>query len=279
MNKFNKSVVSIVMTTFNRADQLELTIKNVFEQSYNDIELVIINDGSFDNTSAVLKNLQEHYNFIIVNNPKNLGLQKSLNIGIKHASGKYIARIDDHDKWIDRDKIAKQVSFLESHPSVGMVGTGFKEGGKMMYNPLTDSEIRKQILMRSPFCHVSVLMSKSVLNQVDGYNETLPYSEDWDLWLKIGKDAQLANLPDITVEVQEEDISLSVDYFLKQLPINRRIVKQYFGDYPKSTKAFFYHQFVRFFFAIFPLNGAIHQIMKRIFLKSFALTSKKSILQ
>jgi len=270
-------VVSTIMATYNRAFQLEQTIKNIFEQSYNNIELIVINDGSEDNTISILQKLQNTYDFKIINNKENLGLQKSLNIGINQATGKYIARIDDHDKWVDKDKLTKQVAFLESNPEVGVLGTGYQVGDKKRVNPFSDSAIRKQILKRSPFCHVSVVMKKSVIDQVGAYDESLPYSEDWDLWLKIGKHAKLANLPEIMVAIQEEDLSLSSDYFLKQLPINRQIVKRYFKDYPGSFSAFWYHQFIRFFFAIVPLNGSIHRIMKRIFLKSFALISKRNV--
>ena len=270
-------VVSIIMATYNRAKQLNQTITNIFEQSYAEIELIVINDGSSDDTLATLHQLQTKFSFIIIDNSQNLGLQKSLNVGINHASGKYIARIDDHDKWIDADKLANQVSFLESHPNVGVVGTGYRIGQKSMINPIKDVEIRNHILMRSPFCHVSVLIVKEVLDQVGGYDETLSYSEDWDLWLKIGKHAQLANLPDITVAIQEEDISLSHDFYLKQMPINRQIVKQYYNHYPLKYKALIYHQFIRFFFAIFPLNGKVHKMMKIGFLKYFALIPNKNI--
>ena len=270
-------VVSIIMATYNRAKQLNQTITNIFEQSYAEIELIVINDGSSDDTLATLHQLQTQFSFIIIDNSQNLGLQKSLNVGINHASGKYIARIDDHDKWIDADKLANQVSFLESHPNVGVVGTGYRIGQKSMINPIKDVEIRNHILMRSPFCHVSVLIVKEVLDQVGGYDETLSYSEDWDLWLKIGKHAQLANLPDITVAIQEEDISLSHDFYLKQMPINRQIVKQYYNHYPLKYKALIYHQFIRFFFAIFPLNGKVHKMMKIGFLKYFALIPNKNI--
>lgn len=267
--------VSIVMATFNRADQLQGTIENIFEQNYQDLELIVVNDGSTDDTLSSLKDIQKTYKFVIVDNIENLGLQKSLNKGIEKASGKYIARIDDHDRWIDSVKISKQVDFLENNPRVGLIGTGYETKGKSMVNPLTDSEIRKQILMRSPFCHVSVLMLKSIVDKVGGYNEDLSYSEDWELWLKMGKHTEFANLPDIMVAVKEEDLSLTGTYFLKQLPINRKIVKQYFKEYPNSTKAFFYHQFIRFFFALVPLNGSIHKWMKKIFLNSFDLISKR----
>jgi glycosyltransferase involved in cell wall biosynthesis len=268
--------VSIIMATYNRANQLTNTINNIFEQSYKEIELIVINDGSSDDTSEILQQLQSKFKFAIIENPQNLGLQKSLNIGISHASGKFIARIDDHDNWIDREKLSKQVSFLEANPSIGLVGTGYRVGTQNMINPLTDSAIRNQILMRSPFCHVSVLITRNVLDKVDGYDENLTYSEDWDLWLKIGRHAQLANLPDITVAIQEEGISLSKDFYLKQMPINRQIVKHYYNDYPKKFKAYFYHQFIRFFFAIFPINGSVHKMMKIGFLKYFALITNKN---
>lgn len=264
------------MATYNRAFQLPRTIKNIFEQDYDNIELLVINDGSKDDTMEVLNSLQGSFDFKIINNPENVGLQKSLNIGIKEATGKYIARIDDHDQWIDQSKTSKQVAFLEMNPKVGIVGTGYQVGDRVMINPTSDAAIRTQILMRSPFCHVSVVMKRQLVDLTGGYDESLPYSEDWDLWLKLGKHCQLANLPEIMVAIQEEDLSLSDDYFLKQLPLNRQIVKQYFNDYPGSIRAFLYHQFIRLFFAIVPLNGSIHRMMKRVFLKSFALTLKRN---
>ena len=278
MDNVNTPLVSIIMATYNRAAVLESTIINIFEQDYGNIELIVIDDGSTDSTLEVMHKLQGLYPFRGISNVHNIGLQRSLNSGIGEATGEYIARIDDHDKWIDVSKLTKQVAFLESNPEVGLVGTGYTLAGKSMLNPLTDSAIRNQILMRSPFCHVSILMVKSIFNEVGGYNEQLSYSEDWDLWLKIGKHAQLANLPDIAVAIHEDDISLSQDFYLKQMPINRQIVKQYYNDYPLKFKANIYHQFLRFFFAIFPLNGFVHKMMKARFLKYFALTPSKNSL-
>jgi len=233
-----KPLVSVVMATYNRADVISKTVKSIFEQNYRPLELIIVNDGSSDNTLAVLKHLKETFDFKLIDNPKNFGLQKSLNIGVTESKGKYIARIDDHDLWIQNDKLSKQVAFLEKHSEIGLVGTGFRINGKDLINPLTDSEIRQQILMRCPFCHVTILMRRSVFNQVGNYDETLPYSEDWDLWLKIGAVSEIANLPDITTQVIEaENDSLSADYFLKQLPLNRQLVRKYSEYFPGAWKA------------------------------------------
>ena len=163
MNLKNRPIVSVIMATYNRAQTLKQTIENIFDQDYCPIELIVVNDGSEDETLEVLRGLLVHHDFSIINNSENLGLQKSLNRGIQKASGKYIARIDDHDLWIDSKKLSKQVAFLENHPEIGLVGTAYQSGNQIIQNPPTDKEIRNQMLMRCPFCHVTVLMRRSVL--------------------------------------------------------------------------------------------------------------------
>lgn len=264
--------VSIIMATYNRGHILANTIANVMEQDYPNLELIIINDGSNDNTRSVLKSLKYNRSLIIINNLKNKGLQKSLNIGLQNATGKYIARVDDHDEWILKDKLSKQVAFLEQNPDIGLVGTAYRVRDQEMVNPLSDAEIRKQILFRCPFCHVTVLMRKTIVESVDGYDESLPYSEDWDLWLRIGTQCKMANLPDISVQLTEEDNSLSAVYFLKQLSLNRKIIQRYTKQYQSAQKAIWYHRGIKLFFSIFPLNGRLHGVMKQVFLKRF-LTS------
>jgi len=259
------------MATYNRADVLSRTLENIFKQNYRPLELIVINDGSKDNTLAVLQELREFFDFTIINNPKNIGLQKSLNKGLQAANGKYIARIDDHDLWIDIEKTAKQVAFLERHPDFGMIGSAFKINETVYVNPLTDEEIRRQILMRCPFCHQSVLLRKSVIEQVGNYSESLIYSEDWDLWLKIGAVSKITNLPEVTVQVfePEENNSLSGDFFLKQLPINRQLINKYAKDFPKAWKAKLYHNFIALFFSIIKPESGIHRLMQLVFRRTF----------
>ncbi len=273
MNEKESPLVSVIMSTYNRAHLLYQTFENIFEQDYDSLELIVINDGSVDKTQNVLEQLKTIYNFTAINNEKNLGLQKSLNKGIDVAKGKYIARIDDHDKWIKKDKLSIQVDFLERYPEIGLVGTAYQLGGKNITNPLTDKEVRKQILMRCPFCHVTILMRKAIVEKVGKYNEVLPYSEDWDLWLKIGTQTQFANLPEVTSRVIEEDASLSDSYFIKQFPINRQLVRKYKKDYPGGKIAMLYHCFIQLFFRIAPLNGSLHRLMKKVFRLQFFTTS------
>jgi glycosyltransferase involved in cell wall biosynthesis len=266
-----KPLVSIIMATYNRAGVVSRTIENIFAQSYRPLELIVINDGSADDTLTVLKNLQASFDFKLIDNPQNMGLQKSLNRGLRQANGKYIARIDDHDLWIDVEKTEKQVAFLENNLNYGLIGSAFKINDTPFINPLTDKEIRQQILMRCPFCHQSILMRNSVLQQVGYYDEDLIYSEDWDMWLKIGAVSKIANLPEITVQVFEplENDSLSGDFFLKQLPINRQLVKKYAKDFPMAWKAKLYHQFIGLFFQLIKPESGGHRMMQRVFRWAF----------
>ncbi len=265
MNSNTSPTVSVVMATYNRAHILRQTIENILKQEYRPLELIVVNDGSKDNTSLVLKELQALYDFVIIENHQNMGLQKSLNRGLQKVTGKYIARIDDHDTWLTTDKLSRQIAYLETHPTVGILGTGYQVGDKKILNPLTDFDIRQQILFRCPFCHVTVVMRTSIVKELGGYDESLPYSEDWELWLRIGQRSQLANLSDITVAVTEAEASLSGDFFLKQLPLNRSIVQKHLKNYPNGFKARLYHSFLQSFFRLFPLNGILHRGMQKVF--------------
>lgn len=264
-------LVSVVMATYNRSPALAQTISNIFEQNYPNFELIVINDGSPDGTSTTLKFLQQRFSFSVIENVQNLGLQKSLNRGLSAAKGKYIARIDDHDLWIDPQKLQKQVDFLEANPDFGLVGTAYRINQQIFINPLTDKAIRQQILLRCPFCHVSVLIRQSILDLAGNYDEDLGYSEDWDLWLKMGIETKFTNLVDVTTEVVEPALndSLSGSYFLQQLPLNRELVKQYLPFYPNPFKAKIYHDFLYFFFKFVPVDSVLHRWMQRVFKMSF----------
>lgn len=269
--------ISIILSTFNRAGLLPRAIDSVRAQSFESFELIVINDASTDDTGSALEHYAHDPRLRIISNEHNLGLQRSLNRGIEAARGTYIARIDDDDCWTDAQKLDKQVARLNQNPNCGLVGTAYvDEQGETCLNPLTDGDIRRQILFRCPFCHSSVLMRAEAVRGAGGYDDSLPYAEDWDLWLKIGVDWELANLGEVCVTRDRGSETLSEQYFLRQLDIARQLVRRHGADYPARIRARAYHAASVLFFTVIPVGGRIHRMMQSLFTRVFGLRANNA---
>ena len=236
-------LVSVVMTTRNRAEYLKKAVASVFSQTYKNIELVIVNDGSTDKTTKVISKLYgKDKQVIILTNEMNLGYQKSLNKGIAMAHGEYIARIDDDDSWIDPKKLEKQVRFLEKHKDYVLTGGGaiwIDKTGKELFRyllPKEDEEIRKQILLKNRFVHSSVVFKKKDWESAGKYNEGLLYC-DWALWLELGKLGKLYNFPEYFVNYLKWENNTTNFNVRKNLKEEIEIRKKYHKYYPNYFKA------------------------------------------
>lgn len=265
-------LVSVIMATHNRAELLPAAVDSVLGQSYDAVELILIDDGSEDATPDVLRQYADHPRVRLAPNPGNIGLQASLDKGVRLAQGVYLARIDDDDRWVDPDKLARQVAYLQDHPECGLLGTAYlDEQGQAAQNPLDDAAIRGQMLFRCPFCHSSVLLRASACREAGGYDISLPYAEDWELWMRMGQVAGLANLPDVMVARQRGPGTLSEQFFLRQQNIARSLVARHGKSYPRHTLARLYHALSGGFFRWFPVGGRAHRAMSRAFARVFGL--------
>jgi len=242
--------VSIILPTFNGHNPINRSVQSVFSQSYGGWELIIVDDYSNPSIGRVIeKKYLDDPRLHIHRNNENMGIQRSLNKGISLAKGEYIARIDDDDWWHDREKLSKQIRFLDNNSEYGMIGTGtvvVDERGIEIFRYLSkesDEEIREIILRKNPFTHSSVLFRRSLINELSGYSEALEarYVEDYDLWLRMGARAKLANLPNHSVSFTlKEKGSLSSDNKVIQLKNSLGLIRQYKKDYRGSAKALFY---------------------------------------
>lgn len=248
-NKSNKPMVSIIMPTYNRACFLRNTIQKILSQTYKNIELIIINDFSTDNTAQILEEISKKDSRIkIINNPVNLKIVGSLNKGIGIATGEYIARADDDDPWINLQKLENQINFLESNPNYVIVGTGaivINEKGEELFRylqPQTDIKIRNRMLFGNPFIHATVIFRKSVLEKIGLYDEDFIYTEDWHLWARIGKYGKMYNLPsyDIFRFYGERGISIKNR---QTMSINRmRLIQKFKKNYPNFHSAYLFNK-------------------------------------
>jgi len=266
--------VSIILPTYNGEKYISDAIQSVLNQSFSDWELLVVDDASTNNTSGVVKRFSENDKRIIyIKNERNLGIQKTLNSGLKHAKGEYVARIDDDDVWIDSTKLEKQIAFLEENKNYVLVGTGVinvNEDNRELFrflNPLSDIAIRKKMLSKNCFIHSSVVFRKDVVMRFGGYDETekTKHVEDYDLWLKLGSVGKLANLPIYGVKFMMRRSSLSGKNKKEQFRKDILLAKQYKNIYPNYYQALlrgYVRIFLYGFFNILPIKALKTKILK-----------------
>ena len=208
-------VVSVVMSVLNGERFLREAVDSILSQTFSDFELIIINDGSTDDTADILDAYQHADPRVRVVHQANHGLVASLNHGCGLARGKYIARMDADDIAVP-DRLMRQGRFMEEHPEVAVVGGSVEVingAGKSLvtyHNATKDSEIQSSLFRGSPFWHPSVLMRKEAFAAVGGYRKIVVDAEDYDLWLRIAERYQLANLEQVVLKYRRHPGQVSV---------------------------------------------------------------------
>jgi len=262
-------MVSVILSTYNRAGLLKKTIESVLSQTYADFELIIVNDGSADNTLEVIKNYNDP-RIRIINNEKNIGFVKSLNKGISRARGEYIARIDDDDFWVDKQKLEKQVNFLKNNSDYVLIGCGAikinekeREIKRFLF-PQKDEEIRSIMLFTSPFIHSGAVFSKRAWQQVNGYDESLYLSQDFDLWAKLGRIGKMYNIKDYCVKLLDQKQSRTNKNIHRHILLKQKIRKKYKKEYPYFYKAYIIGWFI-YLISFLPFQREIRDFLRGLF--------------
>jgi glycosyltransferase involved in cell wall biosynthesis len=182
-----KISVSVIIPTFNRGWIIKEAIDSVLTQDHTEFELIVVDDGSIDNTDDVL---DIYRNEIKVLSQKNKGVSAARNRGISEASGKFIAFLDSDDLWLPQ-KLSTQIEFFNQTPDALICQTEevwirkgrrvnprkrHKKPSGMIFNPSLE------LCLVSPS---AVMMKRSLFDRVGIFDETLPACEDYDLWLRI----------------------------------------------------------------------------------------------
>jgi glycosyltransferase involved in cell wall biosynthesis len=199
-----KPKVSVITVTFNREAFIREAINSVLAQSFTDWELLVIDDASTDNTKSIVDEyISKDSRIKYFRNEQNLGIAKTRNRGLELAEGEYIAPLDSDDVWLDKNKLQKQVEFLDINQDYAMLGGGImhidansRHIKKVLY-PVYDSTIRNIILQFNPFPQSSLLYRKRVALGCGGYSESYKICDDYDLWLKMGLEHKFTNIPQV----------------------------------------------------------------------------------
>jgi glycosyltransferase involved in cell wall biosynthesis len=198
----HKPLVSVLMPVYNGEKYLIAAVNSILNQNYENIELIIINDGSVDSTEKIISKYKDS-RIIYIKNEKNLGLVQTLNNGFNLCKGKYIARMDCDDISFT-ERLAKQVNFMESNIEYGMCGTQYvhlntsRQPHKIGAQLISDFEIKLGINSLNCFCHGAIMFRTTFLkeNKLNYLQEYSPY-EDYELWTRITQMTKVANLSEV----------------------------------------------------------------------------------
>jgi glycosyltransferase involved in cell wall biosynthesis len=207
-------LVSVVLPVFNGGSDLPRAIDSILTQTFADLELIVVDDGSTDATAAVLKAYSDPR--LRVARQDNQGVASATNLGITLTRGPYIARLD-HDDLAKPTRIEKQVAFMRSNPDCALVGTraeiwvGDQPSGRAHDHPTDDAALRFELLFDNPFVHGSVMLRRDALQDIGLYcvDPTRQPPEDYELFSRLARGYRVANLPDRLTVYREIPTSLS----------------------------------------------------------------------
>jgi glycosyltransferase involved in cell wall biosynthesis len=209
----NAPLVSVVMPVYNAAPYLKDAIESILVQTFADFELLIFNDHSSDSSLEIINSYNDA-RIKLISYPDNMGIVRSLNDGIKSAAGKYIARMDADD-ISKRERLEKQVSFLESNKDVGVCGTWYQTFGisEKLFGPrLSHDEIVAYfLLIGNPIGHPSVMIRKNVLTDNNlFYDPDFNICQDYNLWTELFDKTKFSILPEVLLKYRVHEQSVSV---------------------------------------------------------------------
>lgn len=203
--------ISVVMSTYNSADFLVETIDSVLCQTFKSFEFIIIDDASTDDSVKIIEKYEDPRIKLIKNNV-NKGPALNANHGIEISRGEYIVRIDADDICLP-DRFEKQALFLDNHPECSIVGSNaivFGDVNMITNLPLSDEEIRCELLFHSCIIHPSVMMrKKDLLKYSIRYNESLRAALDYDLWVICKNKLKLSNIKEPLVKYRRHNHQIS----------------------------------------------------------------------
>lgn len=193
--------VSVLLPVYNAGILLERAIRSILAQSLTDFEFIIIDDASKDESRATIERFAaEDSRIRAILHKDNIGLAETLNEGLRIASAPYIARMDQDDESLP-ERLGIQFTFMNSRPNIAVAGSFVyhmgvsKQHDRFVRLPSDSAAIKKRLPEENCIYHPSVIMNRALILGTGGYKRQFRNAEDYDLWLRLSREHELANIP------------------------------------------------------------------------------------
>lgn len=207
------------MPVYNSQNYISQSIESILNQTYRNFELIIVNDGSTDDSVNIIKKYKDP-RIVLVDRKINKGLVFSLNEGISLTKGNFIARMDSDDISTN-DRFELQLDFLKKNPDIDVCGSFCQCIGlskKILTYGLSPEEVKNNMMLYCDLAHPTVMMRRSVIYKYNLYNQLYLYAEDYELWCRLlRKEIQIANIPKILLFYRVSNVHISYIHSRKQL--------------------------------------------------------------
>jgi len=176
-----RPLISVIMSAYNDSYNLESSIESVLNQDFQDYEFLIMNDGSTDDTNAIINSYSKNNKIKLFQNEKNLGLTKSLNILLNESKGTFIARQDSDDLSLS-SRFSKQLDYIKNK-NLDVCGSRaiIKGSTRITPNRSYYLPLKTTLRIKNPFIHGSLIIKKTTIEKVNYYDERFFYSQDYKL--------------------------------------------------------------------------------------------------
>lgn len=225
-------LVSVIIPAYNAEKYVEHAVRSIMNQTYKNLEILVTDDCSTDNTLDILQKLaEEDARISIHHNEQNKKIVQTLNELVERAKGKYIARMDADDLAL-HNRIEKQIDYLETHSEIGICGTNawhINESDKIIgisRLPETNEEIQKFKIYKCPLYHPSVVVRKDLLFK-NRYDERYIHSEDYELWVRLSTKTKIYNLKERLLYYRIHTSQISKKYTNEQVSLGKEILQNY----------------------------------------------------
>lgn len=228
--------ISVVMTVYNGEEFLQEAIESVLNQTYADFEFIIVVEKNCNQETLYLvqKYEKEDERICLIYNEERLGLAESLNVGIRNAHGRYIARMDDDDVSMPT-RFEKQRKFMEENPEIGLCGclqmTVKPDSERVLCCATEPEELKAEMLFGCQISHTSVMFRRQLFLQNNWFYKSNVLAEDFNLWIEVLDKIKMANLNEVLVKHRYGFNNISLEKGEKLHKENRELVKRALREY------------------------------------------------